>query len=239
MRLIIDTEKYPISLYSIFLVSSLLIGFLVAVILMRKLKVRKDALICSAFLNIVLIIQLSLTYTYVIGLFEGREVFGFSSMGAVIGLLLGSFFTSRLFKEPHILKAFSAVLPLIYAISKLGCFFAGCCGGIEYHGFGAVTYLGSKDFIRDCPTLPVPMLETIAFTIIFIIVILLFNKLDLKKHITLNALLCALAKGLLDFLRYSHVNQVISINQIFCILVAVTVLLIAYVIPKPGKKTSL
>ena len=48
----------------------------------------------------------------------------------------------------------------------------------------------------------------------------------MKNIIYITIIVGALLKGLLDFLRNSHINQMISVNQIFSIILIVLVIVI-------------
>lgn len=106
--------------------------------------------------------------------------------------------------------------PLIYAIAKLGCTYAGCC-----HGFA---YSGPFSLIYDKPEaqgefFPVQPLETLVFFGIF------FFAHKYQKPTAIIAT-CAAAKFCLDFLRYTHETSIISSNQILCL--GALIVLIAY-----------
>ena len=121
-------------------------------------------------------------------------------------------------------------LPLTYAIGKIACFVAGCCYGIPYNGIFNVIY---KDDL-NIGLFPIQLLETIVFIIIFIIC----NKLKNNKNIIyITIFISTIAKFLLDFLRYEHINKIITANQIFSIVILI-VLLIIIIIRKKIKKTS-
>lgn len=110
-------------------------------------------------------------------------------------------------------------IPLMYAIGKIGCFITGCCYGIEYNGIGNIIYKYSLDAPQNVPLFPIQILETIIFFIIFMYII---NK-TLKNKFNWNSLgksfiLCGIAKFSLDFLRASHNNKILSLNQYVSIL---------------------
>ncbi len=66
------------------------------------------------------------------------------------------------------------VIPLIHGIGRIGCFFAGCCYGGEYHGFGAVQFPPNElvPELDDVTRFPVQLAEAglnfILFGILFI-----------------------------------------------------------------------
>lgn len=146
---------------------------------------------------------------------------GLSSFGAVIGalifLLLFSLQFKRSFKE--LLFIFIPPVPLMYAIGKLGCFFSGCCYGIEYNGVFNVIYKYSDVAPKNISLFPVQFVETIIFLLIFIYSIIGYmkNKFN-EKFLGITFILCGIAKFGLDFLRMSHKNIILSVNQIVSII---------------------
>ena len=51
--------------------------------------------------------------------------------------------------------------------------------------------------------------------------------------------LCATAKFLLDFLRYSHVGKIVSFNQIVCLVIVVSCVIYGFVINGRRKKNGI
>ena len=66
----------------------------------------------------------------------------------------------------------------------------------------------------NIPLIPVQLIETIIFMIIFVICVLLQNN---RKIAGITIVLSAMAKFLLDFLRYNHLEEKISLHQIISI----------------------
>ena len=62
--------------------------------------------------------------------------------GGLIGAVLGALLYVLLFKAPisNMMDMGLAGVPLFHAFGRLGCFMAGCCYGVEYHGIFAVTF---------------------------------------------------------------------------------------------------
>lgn len=108
------------------------------------------------------------------------------------------------------------ILPLMYSISKIGCFLAGCCYGIEYNGVFCIHYTGHGN-IPVHNVFPVQIAETIVFLGIFFVGIH-FIKRKVKNMVWIIFVISAFTKGLLDFLRESHTGELISMNQILCII---------------------
>ena len=227
--MIFNTDNYPISIYSICFAIAVLAGFSVATAILLIKKRNKTAIICAAMLNIILLFYGGLMFSFLVNIDSGKLSFGLTSMGGAFGLIIGSFIMYCIYKDTELLKAYMAVLPLIYSISKLGCFFAGCCGGIEYHGPMAINYIRHSENMYPDYTFPIQLLESIVFMLIFIIVIALYKKYDFRIHIAVNGAICCVAKFGLDFLRSSHIKKIISMNQILCLVVLIlTIVMIVF-----------
>ena len=94
----------------------------------------------------------------------------------------------------------------------------GCCHGIEYNGWGNVIYNHSFMANKHTHYFPVQLVETLVFTSIFIYMInrIMKNKFNWKT-LGISFILCGVSKFLLDYLRISHVNIMISSNQVISI----------------------
>ena len=117
-----------------------------------------------------------------------------------------------------IIETFICSIPLIYSIGKIACFLTGCCYGIEYNGPFSIRYLYSQSNINGVSLFPIQLLESIVFFIIFIISfnIVIRGKVN-NKNIGILTIMIFLCKFLLDFLRFTHMENLISFNQIMCI----------------------
>lgn len=152
---------------------------------------------------------------------------GLSSYGAVIGAFLMLFIYQLQFKKDKKVLLINCMLPLplMYSVGKIGCFIAGCCYGIEYSGPFNIVYNNSLDAPSGVSLFPIQFLESVVF--LFIFVCLYFNKKlsDINKC-GLILIICGSAKFLLDFLRASHTNTILSVNQMISIIIAIIGLLI-------------
>ena len=155
-------------------------------------------------------------------------------LGAIIFLLLFAFQFKKDIKE--IMNTFMLPIPLMYSISKIGCFIAGCCHGVEYNGILHITYNYSKIAPNNTNLFPVQIIESIIFLIIF----MYFYKKKINKSFSFKTLgyltiACSISKFLLDYLRYEHINKIITLNQIICLVfVIIGVIIIKGV--KNGRK---
>ena len=155
-------------------------------------------------------------YDYQFNIFKS----GFSSIGAGIGIVVMSFIYIKLFKSSikEITETFCCSIPLVYSIGKIACFLVGCCYGIEYSGPFSITYLYSSENINGISLFPVQLLESIVFFILFILsfIIILKDKIN-NKSMGILIVLIFICKFFLDFLRFTHMEKLISFNQIMCI----------------------
>lgn len=158
---------------------------------------------------------------------SGFRYYGLSSIGGLIGMYMAvltmaainSKISSNKKDTKTMLQNCTIILPLMYSISKIGCFLAGCCYGIEYSGVFCIHYTGHGNIpVHD--VFPVQIAETIVFLGIFFVGIY-FIKRKVKNMVWIIFIISAFAKGLLDFLRGSHTGELISMNQILCIILIV------------------
>ncbi len=210
-----------IPLYSLMILLSFLANVIVVLFLYKKFKFTTDEIIGALVYENIGIIVGAKVLTFIqnyqqYGKFDFLSL-GLSSYGGVIGAIICLFIFGRQFKKSlkDMLFTFMPSIPLMYAIGKIGCFLAGCCHGIEYHGWFRVIYKYSLVAPPQTPLFPVQLTESILFTGIFIYIIkrIIDNKFDLKV-LGINFILCGGGKFILDFLRMSHKGIILSLNQI-------------------------
>ncbi|WP_196811630.1 prolipoprotein diacylglyceryl transferase family protein [Butyrivibrio sp. VCD2006] len=203
-------------MYRIMILASFILGILVSSYILKNRKIPTRIIIMSLSLELMLSVYLALMVTY---LLSGAKGYGLNSTGGAFGMLLGalifSFITPQ-YKDAF-WNAYTLVLPLMYGLGKIGCSFAGCCGGISYNGICHV-HTAEGDFF------PIQILEASIFLLIFAMSVFMYlrNRFDPIKA----AIIYSLIKILLDFLRASHENKIISTNQVMCMVVIVLLLMI-------------
>ncbi len=206
-----------ISPYAITFILSFVVSFIIIYFLLRKSGMPRSIIIYSIILGMITCIYGAMMYGVIVSGFKiGLLKAGFSSLGGAIGLIVSIWIMTIIYKEgkKDLWDAYLAVLPLFYAISKIGCSIMGCCRGIPYDGIFAVSY--NNKFMHTDNLFPVQMLESITYFCIFFICISVYFKFrDYNKSVAL--ILCAVAKGLIDFLREEHIGVIISPNQVICI----------------------
>lgn len=205
--------------YPSMLILSMVMNIIVVIISSKKFKYKKDEIVSMLLIDTVGILIGGVLYTFI---FSGG--FGFSSLGGLLGGLLFLGIYSILLKKDYkyILNLFMPSIPLMYAISKIGCFVAGCCHGIPYDGIGHIVYNNSLVAPKGISLFPVQIVETIVFLIIFIWIVYKYLKHNISFILIIKEIIiCSIFKFLLDFLRYDHVTKVITPNQIMCLVLIV------------------
>ena len=218
MTLHIDTNWGKIPPYAIMIMLSFAAGIGSMFFLNVKSGVRKHMAGYLSLLAPFMSIFFGLLLTYITTFGKGM---GLSSLGGLFGMF-AAVVTIALIGRDHrefrtMLTNCTLVVPLMYSISKIGCLCAGCCRGIAYHGAFCIEYTGKRT--GDICVFPVQLAETILFFAIFVTGIILFLKK--KQNTELFVIIASvLGKGGLDFLRASHTDKIISLNQILCIVIA-------------------
>ena len=208
----IDKMEFPI--YGVMILISLLIGILFNCIFLKRNKIEKQhILLYSIMLLLFALVGGEMINLLTVDIKEySFKIFGLSSYGGAIGVILASIIFEKINpKDKIFIKSAVLSLPLIYSISKLACFFSGCCYGLPYTSKFSVTYISGLNI----PLIPIQLIETIIFMIIFVICILLRNN---KNVVSITILLSAFAKFFLDFFRYNHLEEIITKNQIISII---------------------
>ena len=155
---------------------------------------------------------------------------GLSAYGGLIGVVVASIIFERIIPTDNkIIKYTILSLPLVYGLTKIGCSIVGCCGGIPYDGILKVKYVNALNIWQ----FPVQITEVIVFLSIFIICLVIKNNKNINYIVLL---LVSVFKFLLDFLRYDHINILITKNQIFSIILFL-ITIIVFIVHK-NKKLS-
>lgn len=156
---------------------------------------------------------------------------GLSAYGGLIGVVIGSIIFERILPtDGKIIEYTILSLPLVYGLTKIACFIVGCCGGIPYDGIFKIKYVD----VLNIWQFPIQIVETIIFLLIFIVCH--FS----KKNNNINYIVMILVstfKFLLDFLRYDHINTLITRNQMFSIIL-LFITIIAYIVNKNKKSIN-
>ena len=129
---------------------------------------------------------------------------GFVFYGGLIGGILGIFIYSKQFKVSFkdLLLILVPVIPLVHSIGRIGCLCAGCCYGMEYDGFGAITFHNSSFAPNGVPLFPMQIIEAICLFIIFIVLLVTYKRfLGTYKTVGLYCILYSIVRFTLEFFR--------------------------------------
>jgi len=216
--------KIAVNLYGIIIILSI---FISAFYIAKSLKKEgyKDR---NIYLYFMMYISFALVFGKIFTLVTNQSAAnlltaGLSAYGGLIGVILAAIIFEKILPmNNEIIKYTIISLPLTYALTKIACFITGCCGGIPYEGFLYVIYPQGLNI----PQFPIQIIETIVFLVVFLVC----HKLRKNKNVLYITIIAgAIIKFLLDFLRYDHITKIITINQIFSVLlVLITIMVLIY-----------
>ena len=222
----INIPELPRSPYGLLVMSAVAIGFVVAVLFMRRFKVAKETIFYTCLLTLVCTlfgaILMEFKFTS-----EGIQL-GFSGLGAVVGMALGIFISSLIMRDKPecIMASFVVAAPLMYGLAKFGCLFAGCCHGKDYTGPFALVYTG----VHAGSYFPTQFIDMASFILIHILAVILVTKLRNKlKAIYIIISITLPVRFVLEYLRYYHNGSFIAPQQITVLIagaLSVTILII-------------
>jgi phosphatidylglycerol:prolipoprotein diacylglycerol transferase len=186
---------------------------------------RSDLLIVGG----VLAILLGGRIVYWLSEWEGERTFanlftwwdgGFSVMGSTLAIILWVFTFIWWYRLPllNMCDYVATYMPIIHSFGRIGCFFAGCCFGIEYTGFGSVIY---KDPYCGAPLdiylFPVQLVSSFWYALLFLFLYISYKKSWLRPGYAAAVYLLASSaeRFFLDFIRGDRVlgYGLVSFNQ--------------------------
>lgn len=141
---------------------------------------------------------------------------GFVFYGGVFGGVIGLLVYCRQFKISffYLADLYSVCLPLGHAMGRIGCYFAGCCYGMEYDGPFSVTYYTTLgDTPLETPLLPIQLIEAVALIALFLLLMVRYCKGDYEipgRLVGLYATAYGVLRFLLEFFRGDLVRGVFS-----------------------------
>lgn len=205
------------NLYSLMILTSIILGFTFIYVNLRINNIPRSIIGYMLLLSISCIIYFAKLLTVITSHDSSVNILnaGLSSLGGATGLLISVIVFTKIYKEKTkvIQESYAISLPIMYGISKLGCHFAGCCYGIPYD---RIFYTTSKFEETYDKLFPIQLTESIVFIIIFIVSIIIYYKKVKINYLAVETIMCAVAKFVLDYLRYSNIGKVITINQVIC-----------------------
>jgi phosphatidylglycerol:prolipoprotein diacylglycerol transferase len=148
---------------------------------------------------------------------------GFVFYGGLLGGIFGVFLYCRLYNEnfDEYANALVPSIPLIHAVARVGCFFAGCCYGVPA---GSAWYgVVMKPVAALGPLVPVQLIESLFNSILCLFLIYITNRPQANRLAGLGAYLTAypVARFFLEYLRYDQIRGFVlglSTSQLISIL---------------------
>jgi len=228
-----DIPAFRWSPYAPIVILALILGFISAALLMRSLGVARQTIFYTSLLTFICTLMLSVSATIRITP-EGVRA-GFSGLAAGVAMMIGILISSLIFKDKPLLVLASYVpaAPLMYGLSKLGCFLAGCCHGKAYQGHFAVAYHNQYEGTY----FPVQLVDMAVFILIHILALILVMKMKNKAHAIFIVIFITLpSRFVLEYFRYTHDGTLISRDQIIILIaaaIALALLIAGKIILKP------
>lgn len=188
-----------IQLYGVIVLSGVALGFVSACVLSHLSGLKKQTVFFTAFLNIFCTLMLSILSVII---FSGGREYGLSGLGGAFGLMLGTLVSSYIHGDHprELVSSWIVSAPLMYGVSKLACFHAGCCSGEFF-------------------SLPIQPVVSVIFITIYIISVIAFIKSkDKMKAAYLAMIISFIARAGLDFFHDSHAGKIITREQILVII---------------------
>ncbi|MBR3289602.1 MAG: prolipoprotein diacylglyceryl transferase [Clostridia bacterium] len=160
---------------------------------------------------------------------------GFVFYGGLIGGVLGMLIYCKQFKLPFwdFADVAAVVVPLGHAVGRVGCFAAGCCYGVEYHGPFSHTYThlqNTSSTPLGVPLLPVQLIESALLLLLFagLLIGFLRHPNAQKVFVAVYVLAYSAIRFTLEFFRGDGVRGVffgLSTSQWISLAAAVLVIL--------------
>lgn len=214
---IINVFGHNVAIYSLMILIGLIFGILFAVFYFTKFyNIKKeDVFYCSLFAmigamvggkalyiitNIPNVIKYHLTIKQFFDAFTG----GFVFYGGLIGGFLGTLIYSKVFKISlkELLLIIIPAIPLVHAFGRIGCFCAGCCYGMEYHGIGHVVFTNTDYAPLNVPLFPTQLVESFLNFLIFLVILITYKKfINTYKSIGIYCILYSIVRFILEFFR--------------------------------------
>lgn len=180
----------------------------------------------------------SFNFTALLPYISGMVFYGGFS-GAIVSLLVFCKLNKDVSRR-DIFDIFAVSVPLFHTFGRIGCFFAGCCYGVE-SDFGITSYLNISPAHYGVSRFPVQLVEALFNLLIFALLILFFKRKKLYgKLILVYMSIYAPVRFVLEFFRGDAVRGFVfgfSTSQFISLLIIVFLCL--YGVVKIIKKSSI
>ncbi len=159
---------------------------------------------------------------------------GFVFYGGLVGAILFMMLCGKIHKLDvwGYIRDFIFMIPIMHCFGRIGCFCAGCCYGMPYHGPGHVVFPYGSQAPSGEELFPVQLVEAALVLIIGIVLLVLKIKKDFFYTIETYLLTYSVVRFILEFFRYDAIRGVafgLSTSQWISIAVFIgTVISIVY-----------
>lgn len=136
----------------------------------------------------------------IISILTGGLVF----YGGLIGAFIGFYLYCKKYKLSliNMIELYVPSIPLIHGFGRIGCFFAGCCYGVEYSGLLHVIFHKSAVAPNGVPLFPVQLIESLINFVAFFI-LMIYGKKKRRNGVVLGSYLIyyGILRFILEFFR--------------------------------------
>lgn len=171
----------------------------------------------------------------------GGMVFYGGFIGGLLGLKIYLSFAHK-DSQNTIMNIFALCVPLFHTFGRIGCFFGGCCYGIESNFGYTITNNVLYPSVNGVRRFPVSLVEAIINLILFIILFTIFRKINHEiKLIYFYMLFYSIARFCLEFFRGDEIRGVfwgLSTSQWISIVLFI-VSLFHFIFKKSGLKENI
>ena len=172
--------------------------------------------------------------------FNDLMIGGFVFYGGLIGGLLFIYLGGKIhkIKSEKYIKNFIFLIPFIHCFGRIGCFMAGCCYGIPYHGIGSVVFPEGSFAPAGVDLFPVQLVEAICLMIIAVVILVLMFLYRFEYTVELYLLMYGIVRFILENYRYDDIRgrvAKLSISQWISVIM-VGIAIISYSFSKKKNK---
>ena len=128
--------------------------------------------------------------------------------GGLIGAIAFMFLAKAIHKIDIIkyIREFIFAFPLAHGFGRIGCFLAGCCYGVPYHGHFSVVFPEGSLAPAGIELFPVQIFEAIFLFVIFGILLFAKLKFSFKYPVELYFLLYGILRIITESLRFDEMR---------------------------------
>lgn len=165
---------------------------------------------------------------------------GWVVFGGIIGGILGAWVYCRI-KKLDFMEYFNMLFPavaLAQGFGRIGCFFAGCCYGVQTHGALGVTFPAHSLAPSGVPLVPTQLISSLGDFILFFVLYRLYENMETRKYTGSTYLvLYSIGRFMIEFLRgdveRGHIG-ILSTSQFISLFAAAAGILLILRIRKAG-----